>query len=181
LLTAFVTVLTPITTLAEVTYDEQDSGANMGQSFTGSAKVVYGQAPSFTVKIPKTIALDEDGSAKYTVRVKGQILSKYVVNVVSDESGNNVITFIVFRSGVKVVGDCADMFCCYESLVSIDLLGLDTSQVTSMDQMFNGCSSLTSIKVSSATWVESDDTGEMFDDCGVSSVTKVSSNHSFRT
>lgn len=58
----------------------------MAESFTGSAKVVYGQTPSFTVKIPKAITLDEGGSAKYTVGVKGKIPSKYVVNVVPDET-----------------------------------------------------------------------------------------------
>ena len=57
LLAALVTSLVPISSQAdsEVTYEEQDSGTNMGQSFTGSATVTFGQTPSFTVKIPKTI------------------------------------------------------------------------------------------------------------------------------
>lgn len=71
---------------AEVTYEEQNSNANMAESFTGSAKVVYGQTPSFTVKIPKNIDLDGEGLGKYTVGVKGKIPSKYAVIVVPDET-----------------------------------------------------------------------------------------------
>lgn len=76
----------PVTSQAETTYEEKDSGTNMGQSFTGSATVTFGQTPSFTVKIPKTIILDTDGAGKYTVGVKGQIPSKYAVSVVPDET-----------------------------------------------------------------------------------------------
>lgn len=65
---------------------EINTGTNMSQSFTGSAKVVYGDTPSFTVKIPKAIALDSTGTAKYTVGVKGKIPSKYVVSVIPDET-----------------------------------------------------------------------------------------------
>lgn len=71
---------------AEVTYEEQNSNTNMAESFTGSAKVVYGQTPSFTVKILKNIDLDGEGSGKYTVGVKGKIPSKYAISVVPDET-----------------------------------------------------------------------------------------------
>lgn len=83
---ALVMTTVPVTTQAEVTYEEEDSGTNIGQSFTGSATVTFGQTPSFTVKIPKTITLDDEGAGKYTVGVKGQIPSKYAVSVVPDSS-----------------------------------------------------------------------------------------------
>lgn len=87
LLAALVTSLIPTFSQAEeVTYEEKDSGSNMGEAFTASAKLVYGQTPSFTVKIPKNIDLDGEGAGKYTVGVKGKIPSKYVVNVVPDET-----------------------------------------------------------------------------------------------
>lgn len=86
LVATLIATTVPVTTQAEVTYEEQDSGTNMGQSFTGSATVTFGQTPSFTVKIPKTITLDEEGVGKYTVGVKGEIPSKYTVSVVPDET-----------------------------------------------------------------------------------------------
>ena len=86
LATALLVTTVPVTTQAEVTYEEKDSGTNMGQSFTGSATVTFGQTPSFTIKIPKTITLDDTGAGKYTVGVKGQIPSKYTVSVVPDKT-----------------------------------------------------------------------------------------------
>lgn len=83
---ALIVATIPVTVQAEVTYEEKDSGTNIGQSFTGSATVTFGQTPSFTIKIPKIITLDTDGVGKYTVGVKGQIPSKYTVSVIPDET-----------------------------------------------------------------------------------------------
>ena len=83
---ALIVATIPVTVQAEVTYEEKDSGTNIGQSFTGSATVTFGQTPSFTIKIPKIITLDTDGVGKYTVGVKGQIPSKYTINVIPDET-----------------------------------------------------------------------------------------------
>ena len=44
--------------------------------------------------------------------------------------------------------DCSNLFSKCSNLTSVDLSGLDTSQVTDMMYMFNGCSSLESVDVS---------------------------------
>ena len=52
------------------------------------------------------------------------------------------ITSVVFEQGV-CAQTCASMFEACINLVSVDLGGLDTSAVTSMNKMFGGCTSLT--------------------------------------
>lgn len=52
------------------------------------------------MKIPKSITLDFDGAGQYTVGVKGKILWKYTVNVVSDKTitmqeENNLLNDII--------------------------------------------------------------------------------------
>ena len=54
---------------------------------------------------------------------------------------------VVFRE-CKIQGSMAEAFYGCENLQSIDLTGLDTSQVTDMSFMFNQCSNLTSLDVS---------------------------------
>ena len=298
LLTALVTSLVPTFSQAvEVTYEEQNSNTNMVENFTGSAKVVYGQTPSFTVKIPKNIDLDNEGAGKYTVGVKGQIPSKYTISVIPDETitmkeenglldnitadvtpekttwtateltkdtynestdntiqmqgidygkfegtlnfnvsaeaddsievgsetdlenftyslndstnvitltkyangtknevviygkyevngkvydteitgtvfyndlngeNNNVITSVVFKPGVKAVGDCGDMFNSCEGLTSVDFSGLDTSEVTSIGVMFSCCTSLTQLDLTSFDTRNVTDMSYMFTGC----------------
>ena len=67
------------------------------------------------------------------------------------------------------------MFYGCSSLTSLDLNGLNTSRVTSMDCMFRGCSSLTSLNVDYINTVNVTDMCEMFADC--SSLTSINLNH----
>ena len=66
------------------------------------------------------------------------------------------------------------MFAGCSSLTSLDLTSFDTSNVTNMSEMFNGCSKLTEITVSSK-WVIGSSTNitYMFDGCGTDHVTIV--------
>ena len=66
------------------------------------------------------------------------------------------------------------MFSGCSSLTSLNLSNFDTSQVTRMFGMFDGCSKLQNITVSASKWVTTKaDTTNMFNNCGVSSVTYV--------
>ncbi len=58
------------------------------------------------------------------------------------------------------------MFSGCSSLTSLDVSGFDTSQVTSMREMFLGCSSLTSLDVSGFDTSQVTDMGGMFERCG---------------
>ena len=66
------------------------------------------------------------------------------------------------------------MFAGCSSLTSLDLTSFDTSNVTNMSEMFNGCSKLTEITVSSK-WVIGSSTNitDMFSNCGTDHVTVV--------
>jgi len=65
------------------------------------------------------------------------------------------------------------MFMYCSSLENIDLSSFNTSNVTSMKGMFTNCTSLTEISVGDGWVVSGDcDTTDMFNNCGVSSVTK---------
>ena len=67
-----------------------------------------------------------------------------------------------------------DMFSGCSSLTSLDLSNFDTSKVASMYSMFRSCYKLTQITVSNK-WVigSSTDVREMFSDCGTDHVTVV--------
>ena len=72
------------------------------------------------------------------------------------------------------VTDMGDTFNGCSSLTSLDLTSFDTSKVTYMGSMFENCSKMQSIKVSSKWVIGSDcSTTNMFNNCGVSSVTYV--------
>ena len=61
-------------------------------------------------------------------------------------------------------------------VTSLNLIGWDTSNVTDMQYMFNSCSNLTEIKVTTGKWDTSNagtTTSTMFSNCGTSSVTYV--------
>lgn len=72
----------------------------------------------------------------------------------------------------------AEWFYCLNSLKSIEgLEHLNTSQVTSMGSMFRGCSSLTSLDLSSFNTFQVADMSGMFNDC--ESLTTIYSNSSW--
>ena len=72
------------------------------------------------------------------------------------------------------VTNMSNMFFDCSSLTSLDLSNFDTSKVTNMNDMFSYCSQMQSIKVSSKWVVNSGcTTTDMFNECGVSSVTVV--------
>ena len=63
------------------------------------------------------------------------------------------------------VTDMNRMFCGCSSLTALDLSSFDTSQVTSMKGMFYRCSSLTELDLSNFDTSQVKDMGSMFEDC----------------
>ncbi|QFR23518.1 BspA family leucine-rich repeat surface protein [Schleiferilactobacillus harbinensis] len=86
-------------------------------------------------------------------------------NLTDVEGLSNIKVNTVTTPGHPAVNTLAMMFQNCKSLTTINLDGLDTSSVTSMDSMFSGCSALTNLNLtkldtSSATYM-----GNMFDGC----------------
>ncbi|MBD5502473.1 MAG: BspA family leucine-rich repeat surface protein [Lachnospiraceae bacterium] len=75
---------------------------------------------------------------------------------------NNIKTAKVNVIGIQRI---SSMFSYAENLVSVDLSGLDISQVTNMEYMFSGCSSLTELDLSNFNAEQVQSAHSMFDGC----------------
>ena len=74
------------------------------------------------------------------------------------------ITSVKIENGV-IAKTTRGMFCKCSKVVSIDLSGLDTSEVANMQSMFSGCSSLASLDLSSLDTSSVTDVSGMFHAC----------------
>ena len=105
----------------------------------------------------------ENGTVKTAVSVSSD--DSIVAGPASDTSG---IMYIWSADGGKVIApaNCSSLFYGINQLTSIDLSGLDTSNVTNMDYMFYGCSALTEIDLSSFDTSKVPNMSYMFSNCG---------------
>ena len=67
--------------------------------------------------------------------------------------------------GAIAISTATGMFCNCSSLESLDLSGLDTSNVTDMSSMFWACSSLSSLDLSDLDTSSAEDMSRMFENC----------------
>ena len=70
-----------------------------------------------------------------------------------------------FKTGTNRLKGARSMFQGCAQLISVDLSGFNTSNVTIMDGMFSGCSSLTTLDLSNFNTSSVTDMGNMFDGC----------------
>ncbi|RXV51182.1 hypothetical protein CYQ17_15035, partial [Enterococcus faecalis] len=63
-------------------------------------------------------------------------------------SGSTIVSINLSGLDTSQVTDMTNMFSSCSKLTSLDLSSFNTSQVTSMEGMFSGCSGLTSLDVS---------------------------------
>jgi len=73
--------------------------------------------------------------------------------------------YIAAKGGVILPEDCEDLFNYYENMTEIDLTGVDTSNVTSMNGMFYYCHSLEALDVSGFDTSNVTDMSHMFCYC----------------
>lgn len=110
--------------------------------------------------------------ANGTVSTAGSVSSddSIVAGPASDTSG---IMYIWSADGGKVIApaDCSRLFDEMDQLKSIDLSGLDTSNVTNMNLMFNNCSGLTTLNLSGIDTSSVTNMLAMFENC--SGLTKI--------
>ena len=86
-LAAIMTLTPTIPTLAAENPDNTtQSTQTTTESGTQNSVVKYDQASAFTVTIPKSIALNSSKSAKYMVKVKGDIIGNEIITVTPDQS-----------------------------------------------------------------------------------------------
>ena len=77
----------------------------------------------------------------------------------------SAITSISFERGVRFPDDSSGLFNYMDSLTSLDLSNIDTSNVTNMSEMFLMCSNLTSLNISGFDTSNVTDMGYMFNGC----------------
>ncbi len=70
-----------------------------------------------------------------------------------------------FANYHPTVTDMGEMFANCTQLTSLDLNGLNTSNVTNMSRMFDGCTALTSLNLNGLNTSKVTDMGNMFDGC----------------
>ncbi len=129
------------------------SGTTVGKTDASMAKIDGGEEDPgyFTSGWTKcgTCEWRLDSAGKLTVRPLGST-GTGTLDAWDDSHGvpwdslRESITSVVFEQGV-CAQTCASMFEVCINLVSVNLAGLNTSAVTSMNKMFSGCASLTSV------------------------------------
>ena len=90
-----------------------------------------------------------------------------VMAYVEDDGTGNATYRVTIggKGGIIANESMISYFYDFEKMTSIDLSALDTSEVTSMDEMFAGCSSLTSLDVSNFDTSQVTDMFGMFNSC----------------
>ena len=89
------------------------------------------------------------GTAPYTLQEEALTIgngsftgNQFIVEFASRKAN---IKNVIFNSGATLMGSAAGLFRNWTALESVDLTSAQTNNVTSMDNMFNGCTALTNI------------------------------------
>ena len=89
----------------------------------------------------------------------------------SDKWGSDVpagsVTSVVADAGVRFVGFCGNLFSGFTSCTSMDLSNVETSFMSSAQDMFYDCSALKSLNLSGWNTAQVRDMSEMFEGCKV--------------
>ena len=89
----------------------------------------------------------------------------------SDKWGSDVpagsVTSVVADAGVRFVGFCGNLFSGFTSCTSMDLSNVETSFMSSAQDMFYNCSALKSLNLSGWNTAQVRDMSEMFEGCSV--------------
>lgn len=134
-----------------------------------------------TVEIPN--GGSSDGTTITLTKTKDWEVPTGEISDMSDNwTKNNGITQVVFEDSFKdfEVRDCSKWFYDFKNLTDIKgIENLNTSKVTYMVSMFDGCSSLTSLDLSSFNTSGAANTASMFRNC--SSLKQITFGNNFKT
>ncbi|RXU79446.1 hypothetical protein CYQ52_14285 [Enterococcus faecalis] len=103
----------------------------------------------------------------FTVRpsTTGQMVGLDNTSLVGAFSGSTIVSINLSGLDTSQVTDMTNMFSSCSKLTSLDLSSFNTSQVTSMEGMFSGCSSLSSLDVSKFNTSQVTSMTSMFNGC----------------
>ncbi|MBR1506484.1 MAG: Ig-like domain-containing protein [Eubacterium sp.] len=96
-----------------------------------------------TVTIPATATI---GGTNYTTQIAPAKISMVEEDYVSITARFTAIKNLTLESGVKLPDDCTALFAKCTALTTVDMSGVNTSNVTDMSHMFYGCTALTDVK-----------------------------------
>ena len=139
----------------------------IGLIYINPLPYIYWVGPSNTISISGTNYTAEPdkitiGDTEY-YQLK---LNKYLNNSLYQLFMNNTFTNLTFNdANTSKVTSMEQMFEGCAKLVSLDISNFDTSNVTSMMKMFNGCNALTSLDVSGVDTSNVTDMKAMFQLC----------------
>lgn len=116
----------------------------------------------FVVNDSYILTKDSSETINISEKINYEPITKLLFNVFS--SGGSLREIKSFSNKVSLE-DCYQMFQNCTSLTSLNLSNFDTSNVTGMGSMFKNCYSLTSLDVSNFDTTNVTDMGGMFDTC----------------
>ena len=129
----------------------EESGAASGESAVQTVEEVIGESNGLTFTVEgDTVTITGEGACW----TDGSELQTAIKNAKN----------IVFRD-CRIQGSMEDAFYEDSNLQSIDLSGLDTSQVTNMSYMFHNCSNVSNLDTSKFNTSQVTDMSGMFDNC----------------
>ena len=152
----------------------------MAKAFGGTGVSAYHQALGITVKTLRVVKGATEDGIDISVNQDRTVLATmddnlngviYLNNAYLTSTGymfdcyQSMISLDVSGLDTSNVTDMSEMFAYCPALTSLDVSGFDTSNVTSMYDMFLGCSSLTSLDVSGFDTSKVTDMGRMFGSC----------------
>ena len=172
----------------DITYNT-DGGVNTFKCLDGNGICTYDSNNLLTdIKI-----LDGNGSILNEVQLEYDPVTKFISSykkikyncdgktIISSldpnytsKSALDANTQIALNSGCYVFNTMNGMFNGCNSLTSLDVSKFDTSKVTDMNNMFYGCNALTTIDVSKWNTSKVTDMGAMFDGCSALTTLNVS-------
>ncbi|MBR6083661.1 MAG: leucine-rich repeat protein [Salinivirgaceae bacterium] len=157
----------------DATYAKIDGGAGNEGYFTdinsvyGSVKGVYYNALTDLYNAIDTAT----GNAKVvlTGKVSASDLSgsgpNKIISAIKSSSASSISLVIPATAGIELDGDCSGLFNNCSKLVSADLRGLKTANVTNMSMMFRNCANLKTLDLSSFNTASVSNMGGMFYGC----------------
>ena len=139
----------------------------IGLIYINPLPYIYWVGPSNTISINGSSYTAEPDKITIGDKEYYQLkLNKYLNNSLYQLFMNNTFTNLTFKDvDTSKITNMEQMFDGCTNLASLDVSNFDTSNVTSMMKMFNGCNALTSLNVSNFDTRNVTDMSGMFQDC----------------
>ena len=127
-----------------------------------NTEVLRNQIESITIEKNNIVPSDAKYSKDISSKQDGSVMLWY-----TDEDNNSLYEISIGseNGSLKANTNGSGMFAYLDNVDTLDLTGLDTSNMTSMSRMFYGCSNLVDIDLSSFNTSKVTNMGSLFDSC----------------